>query len=314
MEARKLYVALFLLIPAVCGVTCAPLDVRLGTGSGDGVKLSYRIVGEDNPLIVIHDGPGYEKSLMYGGFDALASDMKVIYYDQRGCGRSQPLTPMISSTIADNVEDLEALRRYFHIKKFSIAAHGWGSAIALNYARKYHDRVESIVLITPMSPFAHEPKDRTVFDRLPGETRLKIDDLLNHPNMSILERQERIMRLTVPALFYRQEAAKKINTRDLRLAPDVTIRMGDELASLDLFSLLNEISAPTLVVIGRHDIITPVMDQMAYADGISTSTVVVFNGSGHFPFLEEGDFFLTVVREFLLHGRIPALVSAGGVG
>jgi pimeloyl-ACP methyl ester carboxylesterase len=81
--------------------------------------------------------------------------------------------------------------------------------------------------------------------------------------------------------------------------------------TLDLFPVLEEVTTPTLVIVGRHDPATPVRDQMAYADGISTSSAMVFNGSGHFPFLEEPELFTDVAREFLLHGSLPALVRAG---
>lgn len=132
-------------------LTCSPPDVRVGMGEGDGVKLSYRIIGTGKPLVVIHDGPGYEKSIMFGGFDALRPDMKIVYYDQRGCGRSEPLAANTSLRIWDNVRDLENLRRYFHFRKMSVAAHGWGAVIALEYARTYPKHVESIILVVPIS-------------------------------------------------------------------------------------------------------------------------------------------------------------------
>jgi proline iminopeptidase len=301
-----LSVCVYLSLPS-----CSPLDVRLGIGDGDGVRLSYRIVGKGRPLIVIHDGPGYEKALMYRGFDEFASDLRVVYYDQRGCGKSEALTPLTSSSIADNVEDLEALRRYFHLPGFSIAAHGWGVVIALEYARKYPKYVESLVLVTPISPFAPEPRFETILDKLSDEARQDAAEVMNHPTLPMLERRERIMRLVIPDLFHNRDALKHVRLRDARLAPDVNVRLGDELKSLDLFPVLAEIEVPTLVVIGRHDISTTVRDQMAYADGIRSSSAIVFNESGHFPFLEERAFFANVVKEFLLHQRIPALVNAG---
>lgn len=279
-------------------------------GDGDGVRLSYRIVGKGKALVVIHGGPGYEKSLMYHGFDELASDLRIIYYDQRGCGRSEPLTPMTSVTIADNVEDLEALRRYLHLEKMSIAAHGWGAVIALEYARKYRRYIDSIVLITPISPFLPGPALESIIDRLPAEARDEIFEIYNHPTISILEKRERVMKLILPHLFYRQEALEHVDLSTLRLAADVNVRMGADLKSLDLFPVLGEIDAPTLVVVGRHDMATPVRDQMAYADGIRTSSAIVFNHSGHFPFLEEHPLFISVAKGFLLHGSLPALVRA----
>jgi proline iminopeptidase len=309
---RVVTVLLFAAAFTVFLVSCYNLDVRVGMGDGSGVRLSYRIVGKGNPLVVIHDGPGYEKSLMYRGFDGLATDLRVIYYDQRGCGKSQALSPAVSCTIADNVEDLEALRRYFHLERFSIAAHGWGAVIALEYARNYQEFVESIVLVAPISPFSPQPRDEVVLDKLPPDVEQSIAEVMSHPTLSMLERKEMIMRLVMPSLFYREEAAREVDLKHLRLSPDVNIRLSDELGSLNLFPVLARITVPTLVVVGRHDITTPVRDQMAYADGIRSASAVVFNDSGHFPFVEEREFFMNVVREFLLRGRVPALVRAAG--
>ncbi len=289
--------------------TCSTLDVRLGMGAGKDVKLSYRVVGRGAPLIVIHDGPGYEKSIMYRGFDDLASEMTVIYYDQRGCGRSEPLTPLTPLTIADNVEDLEALRKSFHLGRFSIAAHGWGVVIAIEYARKYAEYVDALVLITPISPFKPDPLRPSLLEKLSVKANLQIDQLLDHPSLSILERRRRVMRLMLEGLFHNQRVRRSIDFASLRLAPDVNLRLGGELGNLDLIPVLGEIDMPCLVVIGRHDLLTPVRDQMAYADGIDGSNAVVFNESGHFPFLEEHEFLISVLKEFLINRRVPTLVD-----
>lgn len=290
-------------------LACSPPDVRIGMGEGDGVKLSYRIIGTGKPLVVIHDGPGYEKSIMFGGFDALRSDMKIIYYDQRGCGRSEPLAANTRLSILDNVSDLENLRRYFHFRKMSLAAHGWGAVIALEYARAYPKRVDSIILVTPISPFAPDKELMTMVESLPRAARDKIVGALDAENVSVLEKQEVMMREILPELFYKREAAEDLRLEGLKYASDVRLRLGAELKTLDLFSMLGSITQPTLVIAGRHDISIPVRDQMAYADGIKHASAVVFNESGHFPFLEEHAFFVNLVREFLHNRSVPALAG-----
>jgi proline iminopeptidase len=295
---------------AISWLTCSPPDVRLGMGEGAGVKLSYRIVGQGKPLVVIHDGPGYEKSIMYKGFDGLSSDMKVIYYDQRGCGRSEPLAPTSSLRVEDNVRDLENLRQFLHLRKMSLAAHGWGAVIALEYARAYPRQVEAIILIAPISPFVPDPDLRTVIDNLPPASRLRIAAALEGPGLSMLEKREIVMREILPVLFYRAASAEDADLESIRLAPDVSLRLGDELKTLDLFSVLGDISQPTLVIAGRHDVSIPIRDQIAYADGIRQAGAVVFNESGHFPFLEERAFFLNLVRKFLERKSVPTLAGA----
>jgi proline iminopeptidase len=287
---------------------CSRMDMRMGMGEGSGVRLSYRTAGEGPALVVIHGGPGYEKALMYPGFDALSSDLKVVYYDQRGCGSSEPLDASTSLDISDHVEDLEALRKYLRLPEISIAAHGWGAVIALGYCIEYGRNVKSLMLITPISPFLPEPAVETMVDDLPREARDQIWEIYNHPHLSMLEKRERVMKLVLPALFYQEEGMRLVDLNSLTFSPDVNVRATAQLRSLDVFPELDGVDVPTLVVVGRHDPSTPLRDQMAYADGIRTSSAIVFNGSGHFPFLEEPRLFTEVSREFLLHGSLPALV------
>ena len=310
MKPHRLFLVLLSAVTCL-QLSCSPPDVRIGTGEGEGVKLSYRMLGKGKPLVVIHDGPGYEKSLLFKGFDGLSSDVRVLYYDQRGCGQSEPLSASTSSLISDNVQDLENLREFFHMRKMSLAAHGWGAVIALEYARTYPKRVDSIILIAPISPFTPEQEVTSIVDRLPLQAGDAIRRALSDPYMSVVEKREIAMREMMPSLFYRREVAKDLDLADLKYSADVSLRVGEELKSLDLFPVLGEITQPTLVIVGRHDISIPVRDQMAYADGIKHASAVVFNESGHFPFLEEHDFFMNVTREFLRHKDVPALVEAG---
>jgi proline iminopeptidase len=284
------------------------MDMRMGVGNGSGVRLSYRAVGKGPALVVIHGGPGYEKALMYPGFDALSSDLKVVYYDQRGCGSSEPLGVSTPMDIPHHVEDLEALRQYLRLPEISIAAHGWGALIALGYCLEYGRNVNSLILITPISPFMPDQTVEGTVDNLPRKTRDEIWEIYNHPQLSMLEKRERAMKLLLPTLFYREEGMDRVDLNSLSISADFNARAMAELGSLDIFPEMEDIEVPTLVVVGRHDPSTSVRDQMAYADGIRTSSAIVFNGSGHFPFLEEPRLFTEVSKEFLLHGSLPALV------
>jgi pimeloyl-ACP methyl ester carboxylesterase len=153
--------------------------------------------------------------------------------------------------------------------------------------------------------------DQTVestVDNLTRKTRDEIWEIYNHPQLSMLEKRERAMKLLLPTLFYREEGMDRVDLNSLSISADFNARAMAELGSLDIFPEMEDIEVPTLVVVGRHDPSTSVRDQMAYADGIRTSSAIVFNGSGHFPFLEEPRLFTEVSKEFLLHGSLPALV------
>lgn len=301
-------IGFFMLLVTLTCTNCSRVDVRIGNTKASDVRLAYRSVGKGLPLVVIHDGPGYDKSLLYPGFDSLADEMQVIYYDQRGCGNSEPLTPHTPLTISDNVEDLEWLRKQLGLAKIAIAAHGWGAVIAVNYALKYGEFVEAMILVTPISPFRPDLLGKNILDKLPANARVEVLDLISNPSLSLLEKRERIMRQVLYSLSHRPNNQIKTLIRNAKLSPDVNLRLGSELASMDLFPILNQVDTPSLVIVGRYDLMTPMRDQMAYADELQSCVAVVFNNSGHFPFLEEPRFFVSVVKDFLIRNRIPALV------
>ena len=76
--------------------------------SGGG-KLYYHIAGggSGTPLVILNGGPGFDHRHMHIGtaFETLGKDRRIIFYDQRGNGRSGPLKPGQSCTLADQIED-----------------------------------------------------------------------------------------------------------------------------------------------------------------------------------------------------------------
>ena len=309
LESKRQYCVLLLLL-AILALSCSSQDVRMGMAGDDEARLSYRVVGQGDVLVVIHDGPGGEKSIMYDGFDALGSGMKIVYYDQRGCGRSEPLGADQSCTIEDNMRDLEVLVSYLHLDRFSIAAHGWGAVIAVEYAREHPDRVDALVLITPVSP--HEPGLHIdgLIGRLTEDGQMHVQAVLDNPFATMLEKREQFVRAVLPLLFYDQRAMDRADLGSFRYSPDVDSRLSAELKSFDLYTRLDGVGIPTLVIAGRHDVLTPLSEQMAYVERISTSHAVVFNESAHFPFLEEKRAFLSQVETFIPNGGIPSLANA----
>ena len=101
---------------------------------GDGVDLFYRVVGTGpDVLVMIHGGPGMDMGYMVPDFAPLAARHQLLFYDQRGGGRSELLRddPALF-TMARHVADLEALRQRFGLQRMTLVAHSFGPAIAAN--------------------------------------------------------------------------------------------------------------------------------------------------------------------------------------
>jgi proline iminopeptidase len=74
------------------------------------------------------------------------------------------------------------------------------------------------------------------------------------------------------------------------------------MAECDVASRLGEITAPTLVLGGRHDFFCPPSQANRLHRGIPGAEIAIFEESGHYPFAEEADAFRTAVRRWLAAG------------
>ncbi len=120
-----------------------------------GARLYYRAVGAGrDTVVVLHGGPGLHSRYLYSALDGLAQDRVLIYYDQRGRGRSEPSTDAAALTAAQDVADLDSLRRFFRLSQMKLAAHHWGAALAVLYAKRYPDRVSRVLIVSPSFPSA----------------------------------------------------------------------------------------------------------------------------------------------------------------
>jgi len=114
---------------------------------GQGHKLYYEDWGNPKafPIIFLHGGPG-------GGFSDRHKlnfnprKHRVIFFDQRGAGKSTPYASIEHNTTQDLVSDIEKLRKHFGIEKAHISGRSWGSTLALAYAIAHPDRVKHMLI------------------------------------------------------------------------------------------------------------------------------------------------------------------------
>lgn len=100
---------------------------------------------EGKPVVFVHGGPG-------GGIDPSMRRFfdpkvwRVILFDQRGCGKSEPFSELKDNTTWDLVEDMEKLRAKLGIEKWTVFGGSWGSTLALTYAISHPTRVKELIL------------------------------------------------------------------------------------------------------------------------------------------------------------------------
>ena len=113
----------------------------------DHIQLYTKKVGKGPVAIFIHGGPGaWSKSFEELGGRNLESQLTMIYYDQRGCGRS-------GGSINDDyslesmINDIELIRQNYQADKVYLMAHSFGGILAVNYALKYPEHIKGLILV-----------------------------------------------------------------------------------------------------------------------------------------------------------------------
>lgn len=110
-------------------------------------QIYYEVSGniDGKPAIVCHGGPGGGSTpSMRRYFDPAV--YKIVVFDQRGCGKSQPHAELRENDTWSLISDMEALRSHLGIEKWQVFGGSWGSTLALAYAETHPERVSELVL------------------------------------------------------------------------------------------------------------------------------------------------------------------------
>ncbi len=268
---------------------------------GQAATLWYEVRGSGSgtPLMVVNGGPGVEHGylLVSDAWDVLARQRRVVFYDQRGVGRSAPLTPRQSCTLADQIEDLEALRRHLGYAHMDVLGHSWGGYLAMAYAARHPDHVEHLVICDSAAPrwedtvflfknifpdvIAHQ--DQSAFAEALGDSAAAARNFRDYLSMLCYSpaRREAMLKRPAPGL------SSAINQR-----------LNDDLKRYDLTPELPKFTFPTLVLTGRYDINVAPSVAWGIHRAIPNSIFHVFETSGHLPFYEQPEEFVQVLETF----------------
>jgi proline iminopeptidase len=285
--------------------------------TSDNAKLFYKIIGRGpDTLIAIHGGPGMDLESIYGDFTVLGAKHVVIFYDQRGGGKSELPTDTMRLVAPRQIQDLDELRQHFKLAKVTLIAHSYGPLLAASYALAHPDAVKRMVFFGPVPPY------RGNFSARYGAALNARLDSTQRAAMRIASRTQNDPKSTETAARQACRDYWALGLRPRLADPDHTLTLvksdlcGTDIAGIlygnrignrvimgsfgdwDLRPQLKTLNAPLLVVHGEMETIP--MDMVeAWATSMPHATLLKVPKAAHFTYAERPELVWPAVEKFL---------------
>lgn len=272
----------------------------------NGTELFVNIMGSGEPVVILHGGPGLSHDYFLPHFEPLADNMKLVFFDQRGMGRST--TDLDSTTFSLDllVEDIEVLRRELKLGNIHLMGHSWGGALAMRYAINYPDRLKTLILSNSVP--ASSEFTQAVYENLEKlnnerQNMADIQPLMDRVNGGSRDVQvyDRFMQLNFRPSFYDTS-----NVNELRLNLSEQYLKTQELLQylppvtepVNLFPELEQVTVSSLIIRSELDAM-PVEADQKLEQTLPDARLVNIEKAGHFPFIEQPEEFFAIVSEFI---------------
>ncbi len=237
--------------------------------------MAYEVRGTGQPVVLVHGHP-FNRSMWGAQVAFLACSYQVITYDLRGYGQSSGASTLVP--LERFAEDLEALRVALQLDFFALAGLSMGGQIALEYYRQHPDRVRALLLLDTFATL-DSPARRQ--DRLDTAAQLEQLGMAQHA-------REVLPKMVAPATLREQPAVAEAVLTMMQTTPPqgAAGALRGRAERRDYTSMLAKISVPTLVLVGRDDVFTPVADAVFMQERIAGAQLCVVEGAGHLPPME----------------------------
>lgn len=268
------------------------------------MELNIERRGDGPPLVCHPGGPGFGAAY-FTGFDVPGRELVIV--EPRGCGRSPAATAF---AFDDYVADLEEVREQLGLDRFDLLGHSHGGMVAQAFAIAHPDRLDHLVLANTAARLGPE--------QLAGMEQAmarRSDEPWFADAVAALEEEQAgdldaatltgLVRRELPFYFVtwdeRAQAYADAATADPICADALGVFNREVMTAFDHRPGLPTVTAPTLVLTGDADFITPPEAGREMAGLLPHARMVVLEGAGHFAWIESPAFAAEVER-FLREG------------
>ncbi len=255
------------------------------------ITLYYEIHGEGEPIILIN-GLGTSSTSLLRYIPIFTNEYKAVFLDTRGTGRSDK--PDIPYTMEMMADDIEGLLDCVGIQAAHIYGISMGGIIAQHFGLRYPTRTLSLILACTSfgGPHAIQQNDEDMNEQADTGS-----------NTNEKEMWKALLRLTMSDKFINENPGiiNKfiVSLMEYPTPPHGFLRQRQAIENHDTYDRLPEVIAPTLVIHGDIDRLTPVENAKIMASRIPNAELVIFDNMGHGFWIEAFDETNRVIWDFL---------------
>ncbi len=258
-------------------------------------------------LLVLHGGPGAHHDYLLPQMLALAERYELIFYDQRGGGRSKT-EDREAIGWQTHVSDLGAVARELVGEPLSIVGYSWGGLLALLYSVEAFERPGEVgpsparlVLIDPaaVTRALREQFESNFSERQGSASVQRLREELAQSGLRERDPEayrRRAFELSVAGYFADPRRARDLTP--FRVMGRVQQQVWESLGDFDLLQRVEQVECPVLILHGRHDPI-PLEASEALARALPDARLVILGHSGHVPYVEDPDALFSAIERFL---------------
>ena len=263
----------------------------------DGYEMFVHEVGSGFPLIVLHGGPGLDHTHFRPWLDPLGDDLRLLYVDERGQGRSERVDPETLS-LEVFARDVDLLAEALGLERFALLGHSFGAIVTTWHATEIGSAAAYVI------SGGADISERMIADveaslEAMGEQGTVIAETWEREQTVASEAElKELLAAQMPFHFHGEVppgfAEETVGSPEV-LRHFARIGYGD----FDYRPRLRNVRRPTLVIVGEHDRTTTARAARVLHEGIEGSELVVVPNAGHMSFVEDPERYLAAVRSFL---------------
>lgn len=300
------------LVTLACGIEQPAVEVEVqaptsGTVSVPGAELAYVVEGEGVPTLVVGSSVYYPRTFS----QELRQNLKLVFVDLRHFAPSDGSLPDEEFTLDRYAADIDAVREHLGFETVIVMGHSMHGMFALEYARRYPERVSNVVMIgsPPAGLMATGEASAAFFEADASDERKQVLQqniaafgAEEYAKLAAFSSGDDVINQYVvngPLYWYDATYDAAPLWQDMYVNMESFFLVMGQIGLYDLAQGPGEIRVPVFSALGRYDYVVPYTMWDGAEEKLADLTIHLFENSGHTPQLEEPEEFDRVLLEWL---------------